>query len=50
MTTHQKQNAITRFKNELKKSTFSILFVLLKDQEDIENMFFFAIPIILDYF
>ena len=44
-----KTNIFDDLKNEFKKATFSILFVLLKDQEDIDNMLFFAVPIIIDY-
>ena len=45
----KKTNIFDVLKNEFKQATFSILFVLLKDQEDISNMLFFAVPIIIDY-
>lgn len=46
---NQELNPFQKFKNELKKATFSILFILLKDEEDIDNLIFFAVPIVMDY-
>lgn len=49
ITNPQKMNAIQKIIFELKELIFIILFILLKDSDDIDNMLLFAVFTIADF-